>query len=76
LRIYERNRIDQTFTAARHANFLRTAQDSGVQAALANTRGADRERRIRMLNDCRADWWNPNDAWEGVGNAIQAALLL
>ena len=76
LRIYERSRINQTFTAARHMNFLRTAQRSGVQVALANTRGADRDRRIRMLGNCCANWWNPSLAWEGVGNALQLALLL
>ena len=76
LRIYDRNRIEQTFTAARHRNFLEQFQREGVQAALTGTRGADRDRRERMLDTCKVDWWNPEQAWAGKNNAILKGLLL
>lgn len=76
LQIFERERIDQTFKAQRHRNFLTIAQSSGVQRAIAGTRGADRERRERMLEQCRAEWWNPDEAWNGLQRAIQRTSLL
>lgn len=75
LRLYSRERIDETFTAARHERFISEVRSSGVQHALAGTRGADRERRIRMLDTCRVDWWNPDDAWRDICNATTEALL-
>ena len=67
---YERERIRRTFTAARHQKFLEHANREGVQAALAGTRGSDRQRRERMLESCRAAWWNPEQAWHGAREAV------
>lgn len=76
LRIYDRKRIEQVFTAARHKGFLADVRRGGVQDALAKTRGADRDRRERMLENCRADWWNPEQAWAGRFDAVNLALQL
>lgn len=76
LRLYSRKRIDEIFTAARHERFISEVRGSGIQFALAGTRGADRERRIRMLEACRVDWWNPQHTWHGIHNAMTEALLL
>lgn len=73
--IYERSRIDEMFTAARHQRFLSAIHSSGVQAALSGTRGADRERRLRMLECCKASWWNPQRAWDGIYSAVTEGLL-
>ncbi len=76
LQIFERERIKQTFKANRHQNFLATARNFGVQRAIAGTRGADRERREHMLENCRAEWWDPDEAWDGLQDAIQRTSLL
>lgn len=77
LRIYDREQIESTFTAARHTNFLARVRSQGVQAALVGTRGADRDRRERMLDEsCRVDWWNPEHTWAGIYNALNAAFEL
>ena len=76
LKIYERARIDGAFTAARHQTFLAHVQRAGVQAALAGTRGADRGRRERMLEACRADWWDAEQAWARARDAVVTAVQL
>jgi len=77
LRIYDRQRIETTFTAARHRNFVTHVRQKGVQAALAGTRGADRIRRERMLEEsCRVHWWNPETIWAGRHHAINTVLAL
>lgn len=77
LRVYDREQIESTFTAARHTNFLAHVRTQGVQAALSGTRGADRDRRERMLDEsCRVGWWDPDRVWAGRHNAINAVLAL
>lgn len=76
VRIFDRALIANTFTAKRHAAFLAQAQCRGVHAALIGSRGADRERRERMLQNCQVSWWNPMDAWPGVVDAVNRVLLL
>lgn len=76
LRIYHRERIEQVFTAARHQGFLADVRRGGVQDALAKICGADRARRERMLENCRVDWWNPEQAWAGRFDAVGLALQL
>jgi len=77
LRIYDREAMESTFTAARHKSFLTKVRQQGVQAALAGTRGADRDRRERMLDEhCRVDWWDPERTWAGRHHAINAVRAL
>jgi len=77
LRIYDREAMESTFNAARHRNFLTKVRQQGVQAALAGTRGADRDRRERMLDErCRVDWWDPERTWAGRHHAINAVRAL
>lgn len=76
VQIYDREIIANTFKAKRHTRFLAQAQSLGVHAALSGTRGADRERRERMLEDCVAEWWDPQLAWSGVSNAVSGVLSL
>lgn len=74
--LYDRTLIPQIFTAKRHASFLAKATQHGVQHALAGTRGADRERRLRMLEECRLPQWRPDEVWRQVEEAIAVACNL
>jgi hypothetical protein len=76
VRIYDRELIANTFTAQRHATFLTQAQRQGVHAALTGTRGADRERRERMLENCEVSWWNPEVVWTSALAAVNRVLQL
>ena len=76
VRIFDRELIANTFTAKRHAAFLAQAQRQGVHAALSGTRGADRERRERMLESCEVSWWDPEGAWRGALAAVNRVLQL
>ncbi len=76
LQIYDREKIQQTFTAIRDRGFRELAQTAGVQEALMGTRGADRLRRLRMLEGCQVEWWTPEIAWEGRLSAIDRAYQL
>lgn len=74
--LYDRALIPQIFTAKRHASFLVKATPHGVQHAFAGTRGADRERRLRMLEECRLPQWRPDEVWGQVEEAIALACNL
>jgi hypothetical protein len=76
VRIYDRELIASTFTAQRHATFLTQAQRQGVHAALTGTRGADRDRRERMLENCEVSWWNPEVVWTSALDAVNRVLQL
>lgn len=76
LRIYDREIIQQTFTAIRDRGFRELARTAGVQEALMKTSGADKVRRLRMLENCRVEWWSPEIAWAGRLNAINRAYDL
>lgn len=73
--ILDRAKVEQTFTAKRHTNFLSNLSRYGIQRALQGTTGADHERRLRMLEQCRVNWCNPQAAWAGVNSAIDTANL-
>lgn len=75
LAIYSRSAMEQVFTAKRHANFLEHASRHGLQSALTGTKGADYARRIRLLEACKLDGWNPEAAWTRIDEALAAAAL-
>jgi len=76
LGIYNRARIDETFTAKNDRSFLDMAQHLGMQSAFEETGGANRERRERKLAACHVNWWNPQRAWRGRHEAVDTALQL
>ena len=76
VKVYDRESISQTFTAARHRHFLARAVHFGVHEALNGTRGADRRRRERMLKECEVVWWNPKDVWDQLDEAIRQGMSL
>lgn len=75
LAIYSRSAMEQVFTAKRHANFLEHALRHGLQSALTATKGADHARRLRLLEACKVESWDPEAAWAQIDEALAATIL-
>ena len=76
LELYETAQFANIFSAGCHASFLLDAQSRGVQNALASGSASMRERRLRMLHQCRATWWSPENAWQRAEEATSVLAEL